>query len=84
MLRKWLDKNGSKATLEVLTTAVYSLGPPYWNLLDNIGQHAPQTPHCKHAIAILLILYRKLCLRGLTLNRITQRVHVCIYDSIGT
>ncbi|XP_065919084.1 uncharacterized protein [Dysidea avara] len=41
VLRKWLDKNGSKATLGVLTTAVYSLGPPYWNLLDIISQYAP-------------------------------------------
>ena len=42
VLRKWLDKNGSKATLGVLTTAVYSLGSSYWNLLDIISQHAPK------------------------------------------
>ena len=41
VLQKWLDKNGSKATLGVLTTAVHSLGPPYWNLLHVINQYAP-------------------------------------------
>jgi len=40
VLQKWLDKNGSKATIGTLTTAVYSLGSPYWNLLDIISQHA--------------------------------------------
>ena len=40
VLQKWLDKNGSKATLGVLTTAVHSLGPPYWNLLHVINQYA--------------------------------------------
>ena len=43
MLRKWLDRNGSKATIGVLVTAVFSLGVPYWNLLDIIGKHAPTT-----------------------------------------
>lgn len=42
VLRKWLDKNGSKATLGVLITAIYSLGPPYWNLLDIVSKYAPE------------------------------------------
>ena len=41
VLRKWLDKNGSKATLGVLITAIYSLGPSYWNLLDIVSKYAP-------------------------------------------
>jgi len=42
MLRKWLDKNGSRATLGVLITAIYSLGPQYWNLLDIVNKYAPK------------------------------------------
>ena len=40
VLRKWLDKNGLKATLGVLITAIYSLGPSYWNLLDIVSKYA--------------------------------------------
>ena len=42
MFRQWLMKNGSKATLGGLTTAVYDSGPQYWNLLDTINNYAPQ------------------------------------------
>ena len=42
MFRQWLMRNGSKATLGVLTTAVYDSGPQYWNLLDTVNKYAPQ------------------------------------------
>ena len=34
MLRKWLDTNGSRATVSAMSTAVYESGSQYWNLLD--------------------------------------------------
>jgi len=34
MFRKWLDTNGSRATVAAISTAVYESGPQYWNLLD--------------------------------------------------
>ena len=34
MLKKWLDTNGSRATVAVISTAVYESGLQYWNLLD--------------------------------------------------
>ena len=42
MFRKWLENNGSAATLGVLTTAVYESGSEYWNLLDTINKYAPK------------------------------------------
>ena len=42
MFQHWMRKNGSRATLGVLTTAVYDSGPQYWNLLDTINKYAPQ------------------------------------------
>ena len=42
MFRKWLENNGSAATLGVITTAVYESGSEYWNLLDIINKHAPK------------------------------------------
>ena len=39
MFRTWLDKNGSRATFGVLTTAVYDTGMQYWNLLETINKH---------------------------------------------
>jgi len=42
MLLKWLEENGSAATLGILTTAVYELGPSYWNLLDIVNKYAPK------------------------------------------
>ena len=42
MFQHWMRKNGSRATLGVLTTAVYDSGPQYWNLLDSISKYAPQ------------------------------------------
>lgn len=42
MFQRWQMKNGSGATLGVLTTAVYDSGPQYWNLLDIISKYAPQ------------------------------------------
>ena len=40
MFQHWMRMNGSGATLGVLTTAVYDLGPQYWNLLDTINKYA--------------------------------------------
>ena len=34
MFLKWVVMNGSRATLGVLTTAMYESGPLYWNLLE--------------------------------------------------
>ena len=34
VLRKWLDANGTKATVAVISTAIYESGSQYWNLLD--------------------------------------------------
>ena len=34
MFRKWLNTNGSRATVAAISTAVYKSGPQYWNLLD--------------------------------------------------
>ena len=42
MFHKWLDINGSSATLGVLTRAVYESGPPYYNLLDVLNKYAPK------------------------------------------
>ena len=42
MFLKWLENNGSAATLGVLTTAVYKSGSEYWNLLDTINKYAPK------------------------------------------
>ena len=42
MFRKWLEINGSSATLGVLTRAVYELGPQYYNLLDILNKYAPK------------------------------------------
>ena len=42
MFRQWLMRNGSKATLGALTTAVYDSGPQYWNLLETVNKYAPQ------------------------------------------
>ena len=40
MFHKWLENNGSAATIGSLTTAVYESGSAYWNLLDIINKHA--------------------------------------------
>ena len=40
VLRKWLDTNGSKATVAVISTAVYESGSQYWNLLDLLHKQA--------------------------------------------
>ena len=40
MFHKWLENNGSAATIGGLTTAVYESGSAYWNLLDIINKHA--------------------------------------------
>ena len=42
MFQKWLECNGSAATLGVLTRAVYESGPPYYNLLDIVNKYAPK------------------------------------------
>ena len=42
MFQHWMRKNGSRATLGVLTTAVYDSGAQYWNLLDTINKYALQ------------------------------------------
>jgi len=34
MFHLWMTKNGSKATVGALTTALYDAGSLYWNLLD--------------------------------------------------
>ena len=39
MLLKWVEENGSAATIGVLITAVYDAGPQYWNLLDIVNDH---------------------------------------------
>ena len=39
MLQHWLTSERSKATLGVLTTAVYDLGQRYWNLLNIIAKY---------------------------------------------
>ena len=39
MLRQWLITNTSRATLNVLTKAVYNAGPQYWHLLNIITKH---------------------------------------------
>ena len=39
MLRQWLMTNTSRATLSVLTKAVYNAGPQYWHLLNIITKH---------------------------------------------
>ena len=40
MFRKWLENNGSAATLGSLTIAVYESGSEYWKLLDTINEYA--------------------------------------------
>lgn len=42
MFLKWLEENGSAATLGILITAVYESGPSYWNLLDIVNKYAPK------------------------------------------
>ena len=42
MFHRWLENNGSAATLGGLTTAVYDSGSAYWNLLDIINKYAPK------------------------------------------
>ena len=42
MLHKWLEINGSSATLGILTGAVYASGSPYYNLLDILNDYAPK------------------------------------------
>ena len=42
MFQKWLETNGSAATLGVLTRAVYESGPQYYNLLDIVNKFAPK------------------------------------------
>ena len=42
MLLKWVEENGSAATIGVLITAVYDAGPQYWNLLDIVNKYAPK------------------------------------------
>ena len=42
MFQKWLDTNGSTATLGVLSSAVYESGPSYYNLLDIVNKYAPK------------------------------------------
>ena len=42
MFHKWLENNGSSATLGVLATAVYESGSEYWNLLDIVNKYAPK------------------------------------------
>lgn len=42
MFQRWLENNGSAATLGVLTTAVYDSGSAYWNLLDIVNKYAPK------------------------------------------
>ena len=39
MFKYWVKKNGSEATVGVLVTAVYNLGPQYWNLLTTIYKY---------------------------------------------
>ena len=39
MFRAWMEKNGSNATVGVLTTAIYDTGMQYWNLLDIVNKH---------------------------------------------
>ena len=34
MFYHWITKNGSKATIGILTTAIYEAGSVYWNLLN--------------------------------------------------
>ena len=41
MFRYWMERNGSRATFGVLATTVYNTGMQYWNLLENINEHAP-------------------------------------------
>ena len=40
VLRKWLDTNGSKATVAVMSAAIYESGAPFWNLLDILHKQA--------------------------------------------
>ena len=40
MFQQWLMTNTSRATLDVLTTAVYNAGPQYWHLLNIITKYA--------------------------------------------
>jgi len=40
MLRKWLDTNGSRATVAVISTVVYNSGSQYWKLLDVLYEQA--------------------------------------------
>ena len=42
MFHKWLEINGSSATLGILTGAVYASGSPYYNLLDILNDYAPK------------------------------------------
>jgi len=39
MFQQWLMKNGSRATLGILATAVHDSGQEYWNLLDIIKKY---------------------------------------------
>ncbi|XP_065886265.1 uncharacterized protein [Dysidea avara] len=39
MFQQWLMKNGSRATLGTLATAIYDSGQEYWNLLDIIKKY---------------------------------------------
>jgi len=39
MFQQWLMKNGSRATLGILATAVYDSGQEYWHLLDIIKKY---------------------------------------------
>ena len=39
MFRRWIDMNGSGATLGILTRAIYEAGTLYWNLLEIMYQY---------------------------------------------
>lgn len=42
MFRAWIDKNGSRATFGVLSTAIYDTKMQYWNLLETVWKHSPK------------------------------------------
>ena len=41
MFQQWLRQNGSRATIQVLATAVYESGSQYWELLKILCKYAP-------------------------------------------
>ena len=40
MFQQWLRQNGSRATIQVLATAMHESGPQYWKLLNILCNHA--------------------------------------------